>query len=226
MPPGLVTGVHSTYTAPILGADGRYVGAVNELQRLDVATGARTTLGREGRDPAVSTAGDAALAYVAATPGTFAPVLWLADTDGHDARQLVGPAARFQAIARPRFSPDGRTIIFAGSGGPTAGGATTPARAPPPGVVARFARWLVAPLVPAEAAAHGQPAELWAVDRASGAIHRLTTLNLDDPVPAWSPDGGHIAIMAGTGLYIVNADGGGPVRIARHGYSTLLWAAR
>ncbi len=53
-------GLVYTYSAPILGTDGRYTGSVRELQRLDIATGQRTTLVKDGEDAAFAPAGGAA----------------------------------------------------------------------------------------------------------------------------------------------------------------------
>ncbi len=101
--------------------------------------------------------------------------------------------------------------------------------------MARFARWLVAPLVPQTAAAHGLPADLWTFSLESGAISRLTALSGDDPAPAWSPDGQRIAFLSGTGLYVLELSAPRPIGATSPGlkklsdrgsYSVLAWSPR
>ncbi len=225
-----------TYIAPQLGADGRYVGTTKEIQRLELATGARTRLIENGQDPAVSPVGGAGpFAYVLIDPQTFLPSLWLADLDGRGGREVVGAASQqFLMISGPRFSPDGKSLVFAASGGAASGGAT-PATAREQGWPERLARWVVEPFAPQGVAAHGPPADLWLLALDSGALTRLTALNGDDPLPAWSPDGRRLAFITGTGLYILDLDAPRPVgptspglkKISDKGaYSVLVWSSR
>jgi copper transport protein len=225
-----------TYTAPVLGPDGRYLNSLKEIQRLDLASGARSRVVKGGQDPGVASAGGAArLAYVLIDPQTFAPTLWIADAAGQNGQQLIGTSSRFQAITAPRFSPDGKTIVFAGSGGPTADAPLAPDAVRGENPLARFARWIVAPLVPQLAAAHGLPADLWLFSLESGALSRLTALGGDDPVPAWSPDGRRIAFLSGSGLFMLELSAPHPLgatspglkKISDRGsYSMLVWSPR
>ncbi len=217
-----------TYTAPVLGPDGRYLSSLKEVQRLDVATGTRATLVKDGQDPTFASSGGATpLAYVTLAPDTFAPSLWLAASDGLDARRLLGPEAKFLSISGPRFSPDGKMIVFAASIAGVADDPATPPSAAHRSAPERLARWLVAPFFPTSAAAHGPPADLWIVPLSGGTPRRLTNLNGDDPLPAWSPDGRRVAFLTGTGLYIINADGSDLVKITERGsYGSLIWASR
>jgi len=225
-----------TYTAPVLGSDGRYLSSLKEIQRLDVASGARSRVVKDGQDPGVApAAGTARLAYVLIDPQTFAPTLWVADAAGQNGKQLIGTSSQFQTILAPRFSPDGQMIVFAGSGGPTAAAPspTTAAREANP--LVRLAHWLVAPLAPPSAAAHGLPADLWTFSLESGVLSRLTALSGDDPVPAWSPDGGRLAFLSGTGLYVLELSAPHPIAATSPGlkkisdrgsYSVLVWSPR
>ena len=213
-----------TYSAPIIGPDGRYTGSVRELQRLDIATGERTTLVKDGEDAAFSTAGGATpFAYILTDPQTFQQSLWVADLNGGNARRVVGPEAKFQTVNSPRFTPDGQRIVFAASSSPTGEGeAPTGGSAP-----LRFLRWLVEPFVPQGVAAHGPPADLWSVALDGTGLRQLTNLNGDDPQPAFSPDGRQLAFLTGNGLFLANADGTGPRKISeRGGLSTLVWVGR
>ena len=221
-----------TYSAPVLAPDGRYTGSIRELQRLDIATGQRTTLVKDGEDAAFSSAGGAApFAYILTDPQTFQQSLWVADRlptgagDGSIARRIIGPEAKFLAVNSPRFTPDGKRIVFAAAGQPTADG--LPPAPATGGASGRFLRWLLGPLVPQGVEAHGPPADLWSIAIDGGDLRRVTTLNGDDPQPAFSPDGKQLAFLTGNGLYVANLDGGNPRKISeRGGVSALVWAAR
>lgn len=220
------------YSAPVQGPDGRYTGSIRELQRLDLATGERTSLVKEAEDPALAPAPAGAaspplLAYVLTEQRTFKQALWVAGADGRDGRKLLetDPTAEntFTAFSAPRFSPDGRRLVFAAVGGP--GVVPPPPARPGGGLPGRLARWLLEPVVPRKVAAHGPPWDIWTVALDGGDLRRLTELYEDDPSPAWSPDGSRVAFLAGGGLYITGADGRGLVKISERGsYSALVWA--
>lgn len=209
-------------SVPLLAADGTLTGIAHEVQRLDLATGQRATLIEDGRSPALSPDG-ALLAYVAVDPRTFETTLWLANADGGGRRQLVGAQGGFADFLSPRFSPDGARIAFSVAGGP---GVEPPPPSPSAnGAPERLWRWLIAPIAPPGAAAHGLPGDIWLVARDGGEVQRLTALYEDQPVPAWSPDGRWIAVLGGSGLYVVRADGGDLVRRSKVGGSgSLVWA--
>jgi copper transport protein len=218
------TAIVYTYNAPILGPDGRYTGSIRELQRLDVATGERTTLVKDGEDAAFSHAGGPTpFAYVLTDPQTFQQSLWVADLDGGNARRVVGPEQKFQSVNSPRFTPDGTRIVFAASAPLTTGNQPPPERSLP----VRFLRWLVEPLIPQGVAAHGPPADLWSVALDGSDLRQLTTLNGDDPQPAFSPDGTQLAFLTGNGLFLANLDGTNARKISDRGsLSALVWAPR
>ncbi len=225
-----------TYTAPVLGPDGRYVSSLKEVQRLDVTTGGRARVVKDAQDPGFAPGGGATpLAYVLVDPQTYAPGLWIAGADGTGGREVVGAASKFLTISGPRFSPDGKTLVFAASGGPTAAAAPAGSVASNESLPGRFARWLVEPFFPRGAAAHGPPADLYLLALESGALTRLTTIGGDDPLPAWSPDGRRLAFLTATGLYILDLSAPQPVSATSPGlkkisdrgsYSALIWSPR
>lgn len=215
------------YSAPIMGADGRYTGSIRELQRLDLASGERGALVKEAEDPALAPAGaPPALAYVLTDQRTFTQALWLAGPDGRDARKLVGAEPGFTAFAAPRFSPDGKRLLFAAVGGPGVGPPTAPT-APGGSLPGRAWRWLIAPFDPPSAAAHGAPWDLWTVALDGSDLRRITEVYEDSPVAAWSPDGGRIAFLSGGGVYVVGADGRGLTKVSPIGsHGPIAWAPR
>jgi copper transport protein len=214
-----------TYSASILNSDGRYTGSIRELQRLDVATGQRTALVKDGEDAAYSYAGGATpFAYVLTDPTTLQQSLWVADLDGGNARRIIGPDQKFQTVNSPRFTPDGTRLVFAASAPLTAGSQPPPEERSAP---VRFVRWLFEPFIPQGVAAHGPPGDLWSIAIDGSDIRRLTNLNGDDPQPAFSPDGKQLAFLSGEGLFLANLDGGNARRISDRGqWSTLVWAPR
>ena len=62
-------------------------------------------------------------------------------------------------------------------------------------------------LAPATAEAPGEAYDLWTINTDGTGLRRLTWLLADEPIAAFSPDGGEIIISCGTGSYRMNADG-------------------
>jgi Tol biopolymer transport system component len=73
------------------------------------------------------------------------------------------------------------------------------------------------PFWPRPARAHGLPMDVFVVGVDGANLRRLTQLGEDNPAPAWSPDGRQIAILAGGGVYRLNADGGDLTSIDQKG---------
>ncbi|HEX5506008.1 MAG TPA: c-type cytochrome, partial [Thermomicrobiales bacterium] len=214
------------YSAPIFDATGKITGGKQELQRLDVATGRRTTLVANGIDPSFAPPGALArLAYARYDPATGQSALWVADPDGANARQIAGAAQGFINVNVPRFSPDGRTIVFAGVTGQTA--APEPVAAPARSPFARLWRWVAGLVVPPPAAAHGLPGDLWTIAPDGSGLRRLTNVAADQPNPTWAPDGTQIAFLSGGGLFLVDPASGKVTKLDdTSSYSTIVWAAR
>jgi Tol biopolymer transport system component len=184
--------------APIMSG-GQYQGDVIEILRLDLVTGATTPLVKEGILPAVSADGTQ-LAFVRLNPRTAAQSLWLATIDGTHQRQLVAED-QFAVIYWPRFSPDGRTLAFAGAAIPSIG------------------RWLPrgAPAGLARPAQHGLPNDVYTVRVEGGKPTMVARLGEDDPTPLWSADGQRLLVIGAQAFYIVAPDGSNLVRLREPG---------
>jgi Tol biopolymer transport system component len=219
-------GLVYAYSAPIYDSSGKITGGKVELQRLDIATGRRTTIVTNGVDPSLSPPGTPArLVYALYDPATGQSSLWVADADGTNGRQIAGAAQGFINVNAPRFSPDGRTIVFAGVTGQTA--APEPVAAPAGNPLARLWRWVADLVVPPPAAAHGLPGDLWTIAPDGSGLHRLTNVSADQPNPTWAPDGSRIAFLSGGGLFLVDPTNGKVTKLAdTSSYSTVVWAAR
>lgn len=167
---------------------------VQRVERLEIASGARTVIAVDADLPALSRDGKQ-LTFIKIPPDSpEPPSLWVADANGANARQLV-PGGTFQALWAPRFSLDGQQIIFAAASG-------TPAQ---PRLTIKPPRAVGALLPePPPVAAHGVPMDFWLVDVASGKLELLISLGADDPYVAWSPDGKQLAYLSVEGLYLIN----------------------
>ena len=180
---------------------------VRRIERLDVATNARTPIVPEAALPDVSPDGNR-LVYVRSDRQGDA--LMIARTDGQDARALIEPG-RFSALGAARFSPDGRMLAV-----PISIGAGQ-AREPTPA-------WPLALLSPAVAFAHGDPWEIYLLNLETSELRPLTRLIEDELATAWSPDGATVAVYGSRGLYLVDREGRATFALDRGGYGGIDWA--
>jgi Tol biopolymer transport system component len=176
---------------------------VVEVARVPLGGGARTTVAQNAMQPTL--ARDASrLAYISSEAGGQSLVV--ADADGKNPKTIV-PASKLDGINSPRFSPDGKLISFS---------ATTPLA---PVVTPTPARTSF--LQPSTAYAaelrHGLPMDVWVVAADGTNLKRLTQLGEDSPTTAWSPDGKQMLILAGGGIYLMNADGSNFDNVDQHG---------
>jgi dipeptidyl aminopeptidase/acylaminoacyl peptidase len=156
--------------------NGQYVGNTDEIVRIDLATGARTTVVTDGSDPTISPDGKR-MVYVH-LKDALPDSLWVVSLPGGgDAKPFLRTRDTFIYLQTPRFSPKGEDIVFSAAGrqmGARLGG--RPAHL-------------------------GIPSELF-VASADGA--KLVSLGQtgDDVVPTWSPDGTRIAYV-GVGTFAI-----------------------
>jgi Tol biopolymer transport system component len=192
------------YYAPVYQRE-TMVGAVGEVRRRDLSSGATVTIARDGRSPGAAPDGRT-LAYVGERGA--GPSLRVVGADGAGDRELVPPGA-FVALDAPRFSPDGETIAFA---------AAVPGRsmASDEHSAAPFAR-LGGLLTPAAAFAHGDPWEIWTVRLAGGPPRRLTWIDEDSPTAAWSTDGARLLVQGEGGIHVVDVATGQSRRVSTAG---------
>jgi Tol biopolymer transport system component len=167
---------------------------------VDPRTGAREVALSDARELTFAPDGSA-MAYLRWHQNVAAFTLNSAAPDGSGERELTRRDL-FPELYAPRFSPDGRQIIFISAGGPPTDEQGYPIRSsqsPLDRVMALFA--------PAVAEAHGAKLDLWLINTDGTGLRRLAALREDTPMAVFSPDGSQIVVMGAGGIYLLNADG-------------------
>ncbi|MCX6018947.1 MAG: hypothetical protein NTZ50_10690, partial [Chloroflexi bacterium] len=160
----------------------------------------------DAMQPIVSPNG-ARLAYIGldvSAPPTVTRQLRVRDLAG-GAEFAVLPSERFYDIFGPRWLDDSRLIFAALEQSPL------PARAPAPASLVDLLFGI------SIAHAHTWVGDVWIVDADGSGLHKLTPQPLQAPIPAPSPDGAWIALLAGEGVFVMNADGSGYRQISSAG---------
>lgn len=146
------------------------------------------------------------LAYLSFDLQTFANELHVADPDGKNSRPLLLPGT-FQAVDAHLWTPDGSAIIFSAVGeGPFAPDAVPTPVSPS---LSWFDRLLGVQAADAAEAAHNVPSDWWRISLDSTGLTRLTKIYDTGMYGSFSPDGGRLAFIAASGIYVMNADGSG-----------------
>ena len=191
--------VNTTYSAPDPAEDTTGVERL-AIVRVDTTTGETTIVRRGALDPVLSADGSQ-MAFLNFGSDGIVMHLDIVATAGGEPRRVVD-GTRFSQLYAPRFSPDGRQIIFSAVDGPETDDAGYPLRA-----TSSLVETLAALLAPPTAAAHGAPWDLWIVGSDGTGLRRLTWLYEDLPMGAFSPDGTQIAVLGYNGVYLLNPDG-------------------
>jgi dipeptidyl aminopeptidase/acylaminoacyl peptidase len=181
------------------------VGETIELRRIELATGAVSTVAQRGNAPTAAPDGKS-LAYVGEDPAQ-GPDLRLLRLDGSGESAVV-PAGEFAGVLAPRFSPDGLSIAFSG--------AQIPRPVAPPKAASPLES-LAALLGPRPALAHGLPWEIFTVPVGGGPAKQLTLFAEDTPYAAWSADSRQLLVYAAGGLYLIDATSGSTQALSTDG---------
>ncbi len=180
--------------------NGSFVGNDDSIERLDLRTGERKRLLKDGADPSISTDGRT-LVYVHTINGQI-DSLWTAGIDGSAPQPFFKTKDTWWYLQAPRFAPDRCDIVFSAAGHALSRG--------PSGV--RLAHLNI-------------PSELF-IAPCDGKSVRSVGQTGDDVVPAWSPDGTKIAYV-GTGAFFVLDLKSGQTKTLTQGqdffFGDLLW---
>ena len=158
--------------------NGSFVGNDDSIERIDVRTGQRQKIVKDGADPTISPDGKM-LVYIHLRDSQI-DTLWRADVDGSNARPLFKTRDAFWYLQAPRFMPTGCQIVFSAAGHTVTRGSTG----------GRLAHLNI-------------PSELFIVP-CDGTSVRSVGQTGDDVVPAWSPDGSRVAYVGSGGFFVLD----------------------
>jgi Tol biopolymer transport system component len=183
-----------------------------QIVRIGLEQGDRTVILSSALDPTIARDGKR-MAYLKFDPDGVTMHVETADLDGQNSQRIIS-GKEFLGFYAPRFTPDGKQIIVAAIEGPPTDKNGFPlADSPRP----NLAEWMLGLFAPPIAEAHGAPWDLWIVNTDGSGLRRLTKLNEDLPMAAFSPDGSIVAVLAYNGMYLMNPDGSNLRRIDPHG---------
>jgi hypothetical protein len=203
-------------------APGRAYSVLTDVVRVDVATGERETLDLDASPSELAVSRDGVLALIGAPKGvpvgTVPDALYLVTGDGMSRLASADRAeSNLQFLTLPRFSPDGRRLLFVAaspvaSAMPSAVPAalTLPDATVAPGTVAppNGAHSFTWHAGPKTVYAHGIPAAPWVADLDAGTVQPLVAGPFDDVAGlAWADNGRSALLLDASGLAQVSVSG-------------------
>lgn len=130
--------------------------------------------------------------YVSENPDDGTNKLFIANSDGSNAHQIIISGANAPSIIdTPIFLPDGKTILFS---------------APTP-VQSSAAPWWDRLFGVIDVSAHNIPSEWWSVPIGGGPVNQLTHIQAASLYASISPDNRMVASFSGDGVFVMDPDG-------------------
>jgi hypothetical protein len=207
-PTGDVMYVHRRAAKEDDAHPGVYLEAIDSIERIDLATGARRTLIKDAAEPSIAPDGKT-LVFVHMDRGQQAG-LWSTSIDDPQGAPFLRTGDRFWFLQAPRISPTGTEIAWSSAGRSS----RLPMPGPQPGGTS------------GSKLAHLEiPSDLYVGSMDGKSLRSIATTG-DDVIPAWSMDGKKIAYIALATFYVVSA-ANSEVLVSREGmginYGDPIW---